>query len=163
MELKSNNLFKIFLLISLFLIFRTHKIVGIVLLIFVVLYFCSNYSEKFTETNMTVDKVIENINPDKLKYGHTVNVIRLEELCSQIVKKAKTDRKLFETIKQKVIKIYGEINNNSKLANYLKFNNLINNENLPIFINESPDVYLSNEVKIILLTMDKNDFENIII
>jgi hypothetical protein len=169
-ELKSNNLFKIFLLISLFFVFKTNRILGIGLSVFSILYFCSCNSENFGEsndnpnnTNITVDKAIENVNPNKLRYGHYINTIRFEELCYQIVKKAKKDKNLFETIKQKAIKIYGEINENEKLAEYLKFNNLINNENLPVFINEAKDVYLANEIKIILITMNKNDFENIII
>jgi hypothetical protein len=175
-ELKSNNLFKIFLLISLFLVFKTNKMFGIIVSVFSILYFCSCNSENFGESNanananantnninITVDKAIENVNPDKLKYGHNIDIIRFNELCYQIVKKAKKDRNLFTTIKQKAIKIYGEINKNEKLAEYLKFNNLINNENLPVFITEAEDVYLANEVKIILITMNKNDFENIII
>lgn len=158
MELKSNNLFKIFLLISLFLIYKTHKKIALSLLVFLGLYYFSCSSEKFTETILTVDKAQE-----KLRYGHNINIIRFEELCYKIVNKAKKDRKLLETIKQKTIKIYGEINRNKKLADYLKFNNLINSQNLPVFINEASDVYLLNEVKIIVLTMNKKDFENIIL
>ena len=158
MELKSNNLFKIFLLISLFLIYKTHKKIGLSLLVFIGIYYFSCSTEKFTETILTVDKAQE-----KLRYGHNINIIRFEELCYKIVNKAKKDRKLLETIKQKTIKIYGEINRNKKLADYLKFNNLINSQNLPVFINEASDVYLLNEVKIIVLTMNKKDFENIIL
>ena len=169
-ELKSNNLFKIFLLISLFFILKKNKIFGMGSLVFAILYYCFNYSEDFVEINkgdsitkITVDKAIENVNPNKLRYIHNINIIRLEELCYQIVNQAKKNKKLLDTIKQKVIKIYGAINENKDLASFLKFNNLINSENLPIFINESTDVYLANEVKIILITMDKNDFENLII
>jgi hypothetical protein len=163
MELKSNNLFKIFLLISLFLIYKTNKKMGLILTVCVVLWYFSSTSEKFTETNLTVEKAIDNVNHEKLRIGHTINVIRFEELCYKIMLKAKKDKKLLESIKQKVIKIYGEINRNKNLANYLKFNNLINDSNLPIFINEVQDVVLLNEIKIIVLTMNKNDFENIII
>ena len=163
MELKSNNLIKIFLLISLFLIYKTHRKIALSLLVFFGLYYFSCSTEKFTETILTVNKAIENVDPEKLRFGHNINIIRFEELCYKIVNKAKKDRKLLETIKQKTIKIYGEINRNKKLANYLKFNNLINSQNLPVFINEAPDVYLLNEVKIIVLTMNKNDFENIIL
>lgn len=163
MELKSNNLIKIFLLISLFLIYKTHSKIALSLLVFFGLYYFSCSTEKFTETILTVNKAIENVDPEKLRFGHNINIIRFEELCYKIVNKAKKDRKLLETIKQKTIKIYGEINRNKKLANYLKFNNLINSQNLPVFINEAPDVYLLNEVKIIVLTMNKNDFENIIL
>lgn len=163
MDLKSNNLFKIFLLISLFLIYKTHKKMGLILTVCVVLWYFSSISEKFTEKILTVEKAIDNVNHDKLRIGHTINVIRFEELCYKIMLKAKKDKKLLESIKQKVIKIYGEINRNKNLANYLKFNNLINNSNLPVFINEVQDVVLLNEIKIIVLTMNKNDFENIII
>jgi len=163
MNLKSNNLFKIFLLISLFLIYKTHKKMGLILTVYVVLWYFSSTSEKFTEKILTVEKAIDNVNHEKLRIGHTINVIRFEELCYKIMLKAKKDKKLLESIKQKVIKIYGEINRNKNLANYLKFNNLINDSNLPIFINEVQDVVLLNEIKIIVLTMNKNDFENIII
>ena len=163
MDLKSNNLFKIFLLISLFLIYKTHKKMGLILTVCVVLWYFSSISEKFTEKILTVEKAIDNVNHEKLRIGHTINVIRFEELCYKIMLKAKKDKKLLESIKQKVIKIYGEINRNKNLANYLKFNNLINNSNLPVFINEVQDVVLLNEIKIIVLTMNKNDFENIII
>ena len=163
MDLKSNNLFKIFLLISLFLIYKTHKKMGLILTVCVVLWYFSSTSEKFTEKILTVEKAIDNVNHEKLRIGDTINVIRFEELCYKIMLKAKKDKKLLESIKQKVIKIYGEINRNKNLANYLKFNNLINNSNLPVFINEVQDVVLLNEIKIIVLTMNKNDFENIII
>ena len=162
-ELKSNNLFKIFLLISLFLIYKTHKKIALILTVFIGLYYFSVSTENFTENKLTVDKAIDNINPDKLRIGHSIDIIRFEELSYKIMLKAKKDKKLLELIKQKIINIYGEIKRNKKLANYLKFNNLINDSNLPVFINEVPDVILLNEIKIIVLTMNKNDFENIII
>jgi hypothetical protein len=162
-ELKSNNLFKIFLLISLFFLYKTNKKIALILTVFIVLYCFSSSTEKFTDKILTVEKAIDNVNHEKLRIGHTINVIRFEELCYKIMLKAKKDKKLLESIKQKVIKIYGEINRNKNLANYLKFNNLINDSNLPIFINEVQDVVLLNEIKIIVLTMNKNDFENIII
>jgi hypothetical protein len=162
-ELKSNNLFKIFLLISLFLIYKTHKKIALILTVFIGLYYFSVSNENFTENKLTVDKAIDNINPDKLRIGHSIDIIRFEELSYKIMLKAKKDKKLLELIKQKIINIYGEIKRNKKLANYLKFNNLINDSNLPVFINEVPDVILLNEIKIIVLTMNKNDFENIII
>ena len=162
-ELKSNNLFKIFLLISLFLIYKTHKKIALILTVFIVLYCFSSSTEKFTEKMLTVEKAIDNVNPEQLRIGPTIDIIRFEELCHKIMLKAKKDIKLLESIKQKVIKIYGEIKRNKKLANYLKFNNLINDSNLPVFINEIPDVILLNEIQILVLTMNKNDFENIII
>ncbi len=164
-ELKSNNLFKLFLLISLFLLFKTNKLLGSIVAVFGIVYYCNCFSatEKFTEQPITIEKAIGNIKSNNLRYGHKINIIRLEELCYQIAKKAIQDRKLFESIKASVIKIYGEIQQNNQLAEFLKFNNLINGEGLPIFINESPDVLLANEIKIILITMNQNDFEKIII
>jgi len=158
-ELKSNNLFKIFLLISLFFLYKTNKKIGLFLTVFIVLWYCSSTYEKFSEKNLTIEKAIENVNPEKLRIGHTINVIRFEELCHKILSKAKKDKKLFDLIKQKVIKIYGKLNTNKDLAKYLKFNNLINNSNLPVFINEAEDVILINEIKILVLTMNKKDFE----
>lgn len=162
-KLKSNNLFKIFLLISLFLIYKTHKKVAIFLLILIGLFYLSCSSEEFTESELTIDKMIENIDTEKLRFGHYIDIIKFEELSYKILNKAKKNKKLLEIINQKAINIYGEIKKNKNLANYLKFNNLINSSNLPVFINEAPDMYLLNEIKIILLTMDKNDFKNMII
>ena len=160
-ELKSNNLFKIFLLMSLFLIHKTHKKLAIILLILIVLFYLECSSEEFTESILTIDKVIENIDPTNLSFGHHIDIIKFEELSYKILNKAKKDKKLLEIINQKVIKIYGEINKNKNLENYLKFNNLINSTNLPIFINEIPDMCLLNEIKIILITMNTNDLKNI--
>lgn len=162
-KLKSNNLFKIFLLMSLFFIYKTHKKIAIILLILVGFFYLTCSSENFTESPLTIDQVLNNIDTKKLKFNHYVDIIKFEELCYKILNKAKKDKKLLEIIRQKAIQIYGEINTNQKLANYLKFNNLINSSNLPIFINESQDVYLLNEIKIIILTMNKNNFENLII
>jgi len=155
-ELKSNNLFKIFLLMSLFLIYKSHKKIAIILLVLVGLFYLICSTEEF-------EKVLENIDTGKLRFGHYVDVIKLEEMSYKILNKAKKDRKILETINKKAIEIYGEIKRNEELANYLKFNNLINNLNLPVFINESHDMYLLNEIKIIVLTMNKNDFEKFII
>jgi hypothetical protein len=64
-KLKSNNLFKIFLLISLFLIYKTHKKIALILLGLFCLFFLTSSTEKFTESVLTFDKIIENINPEK--------------------------------------------------------------------------------------------------
>jgi len=162
MKLKSNNLFKIFLLISLFFMFKNNRKISLILLILLGILYFSKKSEGFTESILSIDKAIENINPDKLRFGHKINIIKFEELCFKILNKATKDKKLLEMIKKKSIEIYGEINRNNKLANYLKFNNLINSLNLPIFINEEPNVCLLNEIKIIVMTMNKNDFETLI-
>jgi hypothetical protein len=162
-KLKSNNLFKIFLLMSLFFMFKTNKKIAIILLILVGFFYLTCSSEDFTKSTLTLDQVLNNIDTKKLRFSHYIDIIKFEELCYKILNKAKKDKKLLEIIRQKAIQIYGEINKNKELANYLKFNNLINGSNLPVFINESPDVYLLNEIKIIILTMDKNDFENILI
>ncbi len=164
-ELKSNNLFKLFLLISLFLLFKTNKLLGSIVAVFGIVYYCNCFSdtEKFIEQPVTIEKAIENIKLNNLSYSHKINIIRLEELSYQLGKKAQKDRKLFESIKASAIKIYGEIQKNTELAEFLKFNNLINGEGLPVFINESAEVLLVNEIKIILITMKPNDFEKLII
>jgi len=164
-KLKSNNLFKIFLLggllISLFINYKTYKI-GVFLIFFIFLWDFLPTNENFTEENLTIGKAIENVNHNNLRIGHNINVIRFEELCYKIMIEAKKNKKLLELIKQKIIKIYGEIIKNKDLAKYLKFNNLLDSSNLPVFINEDEDMLLLNEIKIIVLTMDKNNFENII-
>ena len=97
-ELKSNNLFKIFLLMSLFLIYKSHKKIAIILLVLVGLFYLICSTEEF-------EKVLENIDTGKLRFGHYVDVIKLEEMSYKILNKAKKDRKILETINKKAIEI----------------------------------------------------------
>jgi hypothetical protein len=77
-ELKSNNLFKIFLLMSLFLIYKSHKKIAIILLVLVGLFYLTCSTEEF-------EKVLENIDTGKLRFGHYVDVIKLEEMSYKIL------------------------------------------------------------------------------
>ena len=76
-----------------------------------------------------------------------------------ITKKALINPELRQIIDAKDVEIYGEIKNNPNLKNYLLFNNLINAESMPIFINEADEVLLTNKIKIILITMKKSDLQ----
>ena len=101
--------------------------------------------EQFTEST----KVPVNNNIiDYPKY----DIIKVDDDSRTLVKKAKVDSKLKENINNKMVEFYGEIQNNTKLQDTLKFLNLINNNNMPLFINEHPDNLMFNQVKILLIT-----------
>lgn len=128
----SNNLFRIFLF-----------------LLIIVSIYCLINKEKFS--NNKIQFSLETSN--NLKYDYKYDIIKIDEQSNTIFKLAKDDEQLMNQIRLKLVEIYGEIKTNPKLKNFLKFNNLINEDGMPIFINESPDVLLFNEIKILLITL----------
>lgn len=117
----------------------------------------TNVNESFFNTNK-LDTILRSINTNNLRYDK-FNQIDLDEFSIKILTIAKKNPSIERTIKQKMIEIYKHILDNKELRSYLRFNNLINQNNLPIFINESDELLLLNEIKIILITMPKNDFD----
>ena len=108
------------------------------------------FDEQFTES-MNLD--INNKIIDYMKYDYmTYDIIKVDEDARILVNKAKTDPKVNNNINNKMVEFYGEIQNNTKLQDTLKFLNLINDNNMPLFINENPDNLMFNQVKILLIT-----------
>ena len=135
---------------------------GFVVIVIIILFtYYKNYNNNNVESfnlvnlNKQIDIDINN----NLRYNYKYNIIQIDELTFKLFKIAKKDKQLLKIIKKKLIKIYGEIKKNGELKSFLKFNNLINNDGLPIFINEHSDNLLLNEIKILLITMPKKEFE----
>jgi hypothetical protein len=80
------------------------------------------------------------------------DIIKVDEKARELVKKAREDSKMRDDINKKMVQFYEEIQNNKKLQDALKFLNLINDNNMPMFINEYPDNLMFNQVKILLIT-----------
>ena len=80
------------------------------------------------------------------------NIVELDELSREITEKAKKNSELKKMIDTKMVEVYQNIKTNSNLKNRLRFMNLINDENMPLFINEHKDNLLFNQVKILLFT-----------
>ena len=108
-----------------------------------------NFTNSNTEDSLDLMEAIEAFkDPSYFNYS----IIKMDESVGKIVKKALLDNDLKKKIKDKIFLIYNKIQANDELKTYLKFINLINEDGLPIFINESESVVLANEVKIILIT-----------
>lgn len=157
-NLIKNNLFKIFLFgtIIMFLIDTRHKFVFI--LIFVlgfILFKEQNQMENFSESS--IENKIADINPINLNYGHKYDIIKIDEITNKLVYLCKYYEQINKAVKTKLVDIYKEINQNDELKNYLKFINLVDDNGVPIFINESPDVSLFNQIKILLVTLPKKE------
>jgi hypothetical protein len=123
-----NNLFKIFILIVLFIVCGYHLT-------------NTNKTEIFANVVPTV-KVITNASNNKI-----------DELARKIVKESKTNPQIKSVINNKFVRWYQHILTDSELKFYLKFNNLIDDNGMLLFVNESDDVVLENQIKIILLTV----------
>lgn len=80
------------------------------------------------------------------------DIIKVDEKARELVKEAKTDSKMRDDINNKMVKFYGELQDNKKLQDSLKFLNLINDNNMPVFISEHPDNLMFNQIKILLIT-----------
>ena len=80
------------------------------------------------------------------------DIIMVDEKAREMVKKARGDSKMRDNINNKMVEFYGELQNNKKLQDSLKFLNLINDNNMPVFISEHPDNLMFNQIKILLIT-----------
>jgi len=112
---------------------------------------------QYNKNRLNLGNIIKKIESNEVinyKYNYSYNPVSVDELTNMIMKKAREDINLMNKIKSKLVNIYGEIKENGELRNYLLFNNLINLENMPIFIDESAEVLLFNEIKILVLTLD---------
>lgn len=158
MESKSYkySIFKLFLLIILFYLFKKNIQLGLIASLIILLIYYKYDFESFAETkNLPIDKMIDSIDITKLNYSRIYVPLDVDERAHQITKAALKDKKLRKIIENKIIGIYGEIKNNYELKMYLKFMNLINEDGMPSFINECDEVLLNNKVKIILVTLPK--------
>jgi hypothetical protein len=148
-----------FLLILLYYLFKKNNKLGLITSLIILVIYTNYKVEPFTETlNYNIDQKLEHIDIKKINYNIIIDPLKLLELEKKvydITKLALKDKKLKKLIDKKTIEIYREIKNNDELKMYLKFMNLINNNCLPIFINECEEVLLSNKIKIILVTLPK--------
>jgi len=157
-NLLKNNLFKIFLfgVIIMFLIDKRHKFIFLLTLILCFVQYKDQINlENFSEGS--IENKINKIDTFKLNYGHKYDIIKIDEITNKLVYLCKYYEQINKTVKTKLVDIYKEIQQNDELKNYLKFINLIDNNGDPLFINESPDVSLFNQIKILLVTLPKKE------
>lgn len=157
-NLIKNNLFKIFLfgVIIMLLIDTRHKFIFLLTLIIVFLtYNDQNNMENFSENS--IENKISKIDTIKLNYGHRYDIIKIDEITNKLVYLCKYYEQINKAVKTKLVDIFKEIKQNDELKNYLKFINLVDNNGVPLFINESPDVSLFNQIKILLVTLPEKE------
>lgn len=120
-------------------------------------------SELFTDNITNIEQIIKNSDLKNLRWDYLRDgsIIELNDMTGKLYKMAIQNKNLENIIKTKLIQIYGEIKLNTELKKFLLFNNLIGQNNLPIFINESDSVILQNEIKILLITMEKQNYNKI--
>jgi hypothetical protein len=163
-----NNLYKLFLLAAIIILLKSEpkSILVSILLFFIIIYIyidTQKIHECMSITNNELYELITEIHNDNLRYNYNYNIIRVGKLTEYITKLALKDLKLKKIIKLKNIEIYGEVLCNIELKNYLLFNNLIHEDGIPLFINESESVILSNQIKILLIVMPQSLFDSIIL
>lgn len=127
------------------------KIVLSFILFIIIIYINNNkVYNNFTNTN-DLKNLILSMNTKNLRYNYRYDTLKIDNYSKQIANIAKNDKLLYKIIKQKSVEIYQEILNNNKIREFLMFNNLIHLDGFPLFIKESDEVLLINEIKILLL------------
>lgn len=152
---------KLFLVILLLILYKYRPTINLIFILFIILSFgvlCQNYMEPFDAciNNEKLINLINNIDPNKLYYNYDYDSNYINEMSWNIFLLANKNDNLKDTIKNKMIEIFRVIKLNKSLRNYLIFNNLINNEGYPLYIDFSKEGYgdmlLLNEIKILLIT-----------
>ncbi len=90
-------------------------------------------------------------NQEEKPFFYKYDKIQVDEYANTIVFLSRYYPDIKKYINETMITIYNEIKTNDRFRNFLLFNNLINSEGMPLFINESEEVLLFNQVKIILI------------
>lgn len=151
----------LFLIVFMILLYKYRPKINLVFIIFMILCFSilfKNYKEPFEDCkyNEVLIDLINNIDTSKLYYNYDYDLNYINELSWDIFLLANKDDKLKDVINNKMVEIFRIINTNKGLKNYLIFNNLINIEGYPLFIDHSKEGYgnilLLNEIKILLIT-----------
>lgn len=163
-----NNLYKLFLLVAIIILLKSEpkSMLVSILLFFIIIYIyidTKKVHECMSITNTELYELITKISSNNLRYNYNYNIIKVNKLTEYITSLALKDIKLKKIIKLKNIEIYGEVLTNTELKNYLLFNNLIHDDGIPLFINETESVILSNQIKILLIVMPKYLFDSIIL
>lgn len=152
----SGYIIKIFLLILSLFIYQYNKKLAFGLAVFVLLTFCCDLEAEDECSNNVVK-----IKNSKLKYDHTQETLKIDELLDNFYNLAISNPKFKDNIEQKILEVYFDMKTNEQLKQYLQFNNLIDGVGNLVFKNETPENILKNKIKIILNIMDKEDLNRL--
>jgi hypothetical protein len=164
----------IFLIYTILLLFLKNNIKDIKLLFLMSLIILYSYYNKYSNNkndililiiitlfilskhHLFIEKINNIINKYNNSYKHinyNYNKILIDEQSNNLLKQALTDPELKKNIRLKSVEAYKIINTNPSLRNFFIFNNLIDSEGFPIFINHDmpEEIILLNEIKIILV------------
>lgn len=149
------QIIKIFPIIFLFYLFRNNKLIILGLILGLIVLLIRNNLELFGNIQtVEPEQIIKQLNSKdiirditKLNYDH----LKIDNQAWAVTKIALKDKNLRNLIEKKSLWVYEKIGSNDELKTYLKFMNLIRDDGMPIFINESEEVLLNNKIKILLV------------
>ena len=96
----------------------------------------------------------------KTQFG-MYDILMTDTLSKKILAISNNNQKLSNSINQILIKIYGKIKENNNLKKYLLSLNLINNNGLPIHIDNTMQNLMLNQIKIMMVVVSKEDTDKI--
>ena len=126
-----------------------------IFLIIFILFIIKCLFNKWNESFINIDKVNMLINNDDMyTYNYTkINEVIINELAYKIEQECKKNKVLRDKINTKIMKIYEDSKINTELKDYLKFANLMNDDN-NFFFND-----LFSNIKVILILMPIKDLK----
>ena len=122
------------------------KIFLIIFILFIIKCLFNKYNESFNES-------FNNDTPYTYNYTK-INEVIINELAYKIEQECKKNKVLRDKINTKIMKIYEDSKTNIELKNYLKFTNLMNDNNSFFF-----DDDLFSNIKVILILMPIKDLK----
>lgn len=145
-KINKNVLFLIntFIILILYLNYKTKEIQFLFILLTIIVY--------YNNIVFIIDENILNINnnnksQEKFKYDK----IQVDDASKNMLSFAKNNEDYKKMIQMKMVDVYGLINSNKEIKNFLIFNNLIDNNGMPLYSHVNEESKLLNEIKILLV------------
>jgi hypothetical protein len=145
-----NYLFKFFLIIFIVFIIKNVCLQG------------ENY-KNIEVTNKNINNKYDILFSNNYSYNYTnINDVTIYTLSDIILKDSKKDRELYKKIDDKILSIHEETKCNHQLKFYLKFLNLMNDDNMIFFKDFNEDDYMITKIKVLLFLVPPKELKKLL-
>lgn len=121
---------------------------------------CSRSKENFTNDEKNLVDIIKNINLKNLRYNYYHDILTTDILAHKILDNIGS-LNVSKTINEVFFEVYKQIRTNQQLLDFIKFNNLIDENGDLIFQLENPEIVMLNQLKILMLVISSDDLNKI--
>jgi hypothetical protein len=137
----------------------------IIFIVFIIKNICSqdeNYKNIEVQNNKINNKY-DILFSNNYSYNYTnINDTTIYTLYNMILKDAMKDPILYKKIDDMILTIYEESKHNHNLKFYLKFLNLMNDDNMLFFKDFSKEEYMITKIKVLLFLVPPKELEKLL-